>query len=809
MNNDIFRTPIFIIFILFTHLASAQNNLSFLVRINDSAGHGVGNIPILLIKGSQVHYRLTDSSGKANFTQLDSGTYRLLVQTIGYQKVDSVFPIRENGSMVISLVPVSHTLEAVEIQAFKAGIEARNGIFTVSIDSTALPGKNVYDLLSQIPMIQEENQALTVLNKLIIVFMNGKRLFIDGAELMQFLKGIPAQKIQKIEIIPFPGVKYNVPDNTAVVNIQTVKKQFPYTSLDASLSDEKGMGNTLDGAILMAHQGNHLSYAVNLQGYFTRVVDLYESDLTIPGKMVSHNQYRTITYNDPVTNFYITLEDKINRKNSLSFSTFGFQNNGNPGFKNNCTYAKSSSIVYTGSGAFTSSDSAFTNFYYRNRLITNVLSYIYRIDSLHDDRIQVDLSYIYDADHVSNHYAFYHASSASGNDYADFLYNDYPKQDHSIYGSLLLSKTMANAIQLSAALNFTDNQLSGHKISLGGNNMIDSAQTYDFRQHQRIYAVKLGLNNENDDQNHRLNYDLGVRLYFTKENSYQNNLPFYFRKYVNLIPSIHLSYNTDKVNIDYNLQSGNVYPNFWNVNPDVEYYNQKLITENNVYVKPFAYYQNFLTITYHQKHIVSFYDNYMPHAFTGDEGFIFIDSSGNIYFTQKNIAFNHLFSIYYQTSFHLYQNHVQLNPLILFRYQSVKAPDSLGGWLNQGPSVQIGCQAHLILSSRKAIYADFNGNFVTGRIDDFYRIKRPYTSISIDFIKKFRQFDVRLYVNDLTRYRFHQKREYISAYPYDYQEIQYHDSRVFGISMNWHIGNQHIQVEPSKPEEVNDVENRL
>src|SRR5579875_295559 len=122
MNNDILRTPIFVIFILFTHLAFAQNNLSLLVRINDSARHDVGNIPILLIKGSQVYYRLTDSSGKANFTQLDSGTYRLLVQTIGYQKVDSVFPIRGNGSMVISLVPVSHILEAVEIQAFKAGI---------------------------------------------------------------------------------------------------------------------------------------------------------------------------------------------------------------------------------------------------------------------------------------------------------------------------------------------------------------------------------------------------------------------------------------------------------------------------------------------------------------------------------------------------------------------------------------------------------------------------------------------------------------------------------------------------------------
>jgi len=796
-------------FLFTTHQLLGQVRVSFHCWIRDSSQEGIPYVPVVLIKEKKVLYQLTDSSGKAFFQNLDTGFYRLLIQTIGYQKVDSSLEIQKPGLAIIYLSPLTHALHGVEIKEFKSALVEKNGIFSFQVDSTQTTGKSLFDLLSQTPTIQEDNQTLSVLNRPIIVFLNGKRIFITGTELVQFLKGLPAQQIQKIQIIPFPGIKYNVPENSAIVNIITVRSRFPYSLLDASLSDEKGMGNTMDESFLFNHQGDRVQYALNLHEYFTKVVDLYNSDLTIPGKFSSHNQYRTVTYNDPVTNFYLTIQGKIDRKNSLSFSTFGFLNNGNPGEKNNCTHAESYYSSTLNSGMSDSISNTFTKFYYRNRRVTSVMSYVYQIDSALDDRVQIDISYIYDADHESNLYRFNQEDVLNNATYTYFLYNNYPKHDKSLYGSILINKNLSHFAQISAALNMTDNQVNAYKKTTIGNdaNMLetDSSQTFNFRQHQRIVVAKVGLNNENED--HKFSYDIGARLYFTKEDAYKDNFQFYNRKYVNLIPSISASYSFTGLSLDYSLQSGNAYPDFWSVNPNVEYYNQKLITENNVYLKPSRYYQNLLNITYHNKHVFSIYDSYRRLAILND--LIKVDTSGNIYFTEQNISYDNLFFFRYQTSFNLFNKSLQFNPYILLRYQSIKAPDTLGGMLNKLSSLLVGLNSHFTLSSNKELYADINGYYSTGYIEGFYRVTKPYVNVSADIVKKIHHFSIRLYANDITRYALHQKREYITNLGFIYTESQYHDTRLFGIRISWNFGNQQVHVEPNKPEEVNEVENRL
>ena len=70
----------------------------------------------------------------------------------------------------------------------------------------------------------------------VIVMIDGKPSPLSGADLINYLKGIPASNIEKIEIITNPSAKYDAAGNAGIINIKFKKDQRQGLNGSVSLS---------------------------------------------------------------------------------------------------------------------------------------------------------------------------------------------------------------------------------------------------------------------------------------------------------------------------------------------------------------------------------------------------------------------------------------------------------------------------------------------------------------------------------------------------------------------------------------------
>ena len=175
-----------------------------------------------LITGS-----LTNTKGEFKIANIPSGTYRIEVDHISYEK-SSVDSIRINdGSETVSLdtiylTPKVLNLETVNIVSDKPVIENKAGmiIYNVSSDITSQGGLAI-DVLKKVPQVTVDADGNVELqgNSNIRFLINGKSSSVFGNNLTDALSSIPASQIKSIEAITNPGAKYDSQGTGGIINI--------------------------------------------------------------------------------------------------------------------------------------------------------------------------------------------------------------------------------------------------------------------------------------------------------------------------------------------------------------------------------------------------------------------------------------------------------------------------------------------------------------------------------------------------------------------------------------------------------------
>jgi len=115
----------------------------------------------------------------------------------------------------------SSTIEEVVIAAKKPMIEKKQGMFVVNVDQmVAASGSSAFEVLELSPGVRINSSDIISLNGKtgIAVQINGKMLPMSGAELANYLRGIPSSSVEKIECIHNPSSKYDAA-GSAIINI--------------------------------------------------------------------------------------------------------------------------------------------------------------------------------------------------------------------------------------------------------------------------------------------------------------------------------------------------------------------------------------------------------------------------------------------------------------------------------------------------------------------------------------------------------------------------------------------------------------
>jgi outer membrane receptor protein involved in Fe transport len=192
---------------------------------------------------------LTDNKGDFSIRSLPYGDYEVEISFIGYktvrQPVTLTSAAKKADLKVIAIEEESEELEKVEITGMKSQmkIDIDKKVFNVdqNISST---GGNASDVLNNIPSVEVTSEGDVSLrgNSAVTIWINGKASGISSDNRAQILEQMPAENIEKIEVITNPSAKYSPEGTAGIINIvlKQNRKSGYYGSVQAGVNNYGG-----------------------------------------------------------------------------------------------------------------------------------------------------------------------------------------------------------------------------------------------------------------------------------------------------------------------------------------------------------------------------------------------------------------------------------------------------------------------------------------------------------------------------------------------------------------------------------------
>ncbi|MCA0153217.1 TonB-dependent receptor domain-containing protein [Winogradskyella vincentii] len=185
---------------------------------------------------------ITDSKGKFSI-KVASGTYNISVEYISYKTKDYFNKtISRNVNLgTVGLVPDVEALEEVEIIAEKTTVEIKldKKIYNVGKDLT-VRGGTVSDVLDNVPSVSVDVEGNVALrgNDDVRILINGKPSGLVGLNSTEALRQLPAEAIERVEVITSPSARYDAEGQAGILNI--ILRRSKLTGLNGAVTVNAG-----------------------------------------------------------------------------------------------------------------------------------------------------------------------------------------------------------------------------------------------------------------------------------------------------------------------------------------------------------------------------------------------------------------------------------------------------------------------------------------------------------------------------------------------------------------------------------------
>jgi outer membrane receptor protein involved in Fe transport len=216
-------------------MATAQTKQgTIFLNISGDQNNGLENATVELRKtqdSSLVKIALTDKNGLAEFDNIIYGNYFVKVSLVNYAIAYSS-PISLSSSQTdvikISLHVSEKQLSNVTLTSRKPFIQKLNDRIVVNVENSIVSaGSSAMDVLERSPGVNvDQNDVISLRGKSgVIIMIDGRPTAMSGADLTNYLKGLPSAAIERIDIITNPSAKYDAAGNAGIIDIRMKKDQ--------------------------------------------------------------------------------------------------------------------------------------------------------------------------------------------------------------------------------------------------------------------------------------------------------------------------------------------------------------------------------------------------------------------------------------------------------------------------------------------------------------------------------------------------------------------------------------------------------
>ena len=316
---------------------------------------------------------ITDSQGKFSIDALP-GKYNLEIEYISFIKyIQKDLDIRGPVDLgEIKLEIEVNTLDEIEVLGERTEVEIRldKRIYNVGKDIT-VRGGSVADVLQNIPSVSVDVDGAVSLrgNNNVRILINGKPSGLVGISGPQGLRQLPAESIEKVEVVTSPSARYDAEGTAGILNIILKKQEL--IGLNGNFSLNAGTPKNNRGSA-------SLNWRTKKWNIFSTTTI---ADTQTRGNSLNNNEY----FNLGRASTYLN-EKRYNRRNRNNI----FNNLGVEYYINN-----NSSITISGFYRTSDNNNITTNDIKEFDLLSDIASYVQRTENENeiDDSFQYSLDY--------------------------------------------------------------------------------------------------------------------------------------------------------------------------------------------------------------------------------------------------------------------------------------------------------------------------------------------------------------------------------------------------------------------------------
>ncbi len=256
-------------------LLHAQRNCSVSGTVRDSTMKPVDIATIALHSlpdSAVVKTGLSDSAGTFVLEGLKEGLYFVEIFAMDYAIAKGPAITLSAADPNVRLAPVilkrtQNDLKEVQVTARKALVVHKADRTVVNVDALlSAAGGTALDVLEKSPGLQvDQNGTISMRGKQgVTIYIDDRPAYLSGADLVNYLKSLPASALDQVELMPNPPANYDAAGNAGVINIKMKKNNVKGFNGSLSLSVNQGVMTRSNNSVNLNYRHNKISAYTNI-----------------------------------------------------------------------------------------------------------------------------------------------------------------------------------------------------------------------------------------------------------------------------------------------------------------------------------------------------------------------------------------------------------------------------------------------------------------------------------------------------------------------------------------------------------------
>ncbi|MFN5311393.1 MAG: TonB-dependent receptor domain-containing protein [Flavobacteriales bacterium] len=321
-------------------LCQAQNTISVTGKVlSIEQGKALEYVSVKLFQAADSSFQkgvFSGADGRFSIS-LNPGSYYLQLSLAGYENefIEAVEhkPSQANfhlGTIRMQL-PKTQQVKDIVVQGQKEVMEAGfdKKVYNVAEDLN-VSGGTANDILNRLPSVEVDQDGGVLLRGQgsVTILIDGRPSSMSGGNGKTLLDALPANSIERVEIVTNPSAKYDPDGTSGIINIVLKKnKLLGFNGMVAAnlASGNLNGGNVGDGSVSLSYRNGNINVfgtynARFLEGYRNNYNDIRQELST---GVFTLDQNRTGTDLDAGQTFRVGADINLNPRNTIGFVATG------------------------------------------------------------------------------------------------------------------------------------------------------------------------------------------------------------------------------------------------------------------------------------------------------------------------------------------------------------------------------------------------------------------------------------------------------------------------------------------------------